>query len=133
MIYTITLESLVYFCSSDSKKEINHHRTHFWVLLCALLNCVDLIRRETLKKLYKLVVISTAMISAAAFAMAGYREDISSGNSISNGLHKTVAASAGRAEFRCNPSENSACSKRSGTINFSGEFKVNGGANISVA
>jgi hypothetical protein len=101
--------------------------------VCASLNCVDLIRRETLKKLYKLSVISTVMLSAAAFAMTGYREDVSAGSSISNGLHKTAAAPAGRAEWRCNPSENSACSKRSGTINFSGEFKVNGGANISVA
>lgn len=86
-----------------------------------------------MKKMIKLGVISTTMISAVAYAMAGYREDISSGSSISNGLHKTAASSAGRAEWRCNPSANSACSKRSGTISFSGEFKVNGGANISVA
>ena len=43
-----------------------------------------------------------------------------------NGVHKTQAHASARAEWRGQ-------SRRNGSISFSGQMKVNGGANISVA
>jgi hypothetical protein len=96
-----------------------------------------------MKKTLKYLAIPTVLISAAALATdtapSGFQFDnkssvdgVASGDIVS-GLHKTVNNIAGaRAEWRCKPAENSSCSKRTGTINFSKEFKVNGGANISL-
>ncbi len=90
-----------------------------------------------MRKIIKLAILSTVTISVAALATdaapSGFQFDNSDGKGdIINGVHKTDAVAAGRAEWRCEP-DNNDCSKRSGTINFSKQIKINGGANISVA
>ncbi len=83
-----------------------------------------------MRKLLKVATISTVAISVAALATdsppSGFRSDISSGSDIVNGVHKTAASSAARAEWR-------GTSRNSGSISFDREMKVNGGSNISVA
>jgi hypothetical protein len=88
-----------------------------------------------MKRLHKIAAFSTVLLAAAAWATdaepSGFQSDLDSGDII-NGLHKTQAVAAARAEWRCKP-DNTSCSKRSGTIYFSKQFKVNGGSNISLA
>ncbi len=91
-----------------------------------------------MKKAMKFALTATVLISTAALATdgapSGFQIDNNkgSGGDIVGGVHKTLAVSAGRAEWRCKPT-NTSCSKTSGTISFSKQFKVNGGSNISIA
>lgn len=88
-----------------------------------------------MKSILKIVAVSTVVLGTTALATdsppSGYEASISNGD-IVGGLHTTQSVSAGRAEWRCSPN-NSSCSTRTGTIYFKREFKVNGGADISIA
>jgi hypothetical protein len=99
------------------------------------------LERKT-KKSLKYLAIPTVLISVAALATdtapSGFQFDNQApdkggaSGDIVGGLHTTSETiPGGRAEWRCNP-DNTACSTKSGTISFSKEFKVNGGANISL-
>lgn len=80
-------------------------------------------------KFLRIAAVSTVALGAAALATdsppPGFRADLDDGD-IVNGLHKTQASPAARAEWR-------GTSTRSETLSFNGEMKVNGGANISIA
>ena len=106
---------------------------------CALVFCAKFLRRNNVRTITKCIVGATVFVSAAVLATdsapSGFQIDNTSGNTkigdIVSGTHKTYAVAAGRAEWRCKPS-NTACSKNSGSIYFKKKMTVYGGENISL-